>query len=127
VDGNNWLLAYGWDQAAADRARATIRHYGFTEMCFIGRPGPSMTYYLVNHQPPSGSFSGEDCLSHTIADLEVRSVDGKWMITEGSRQIMSFGSSQTEARAALNVIQRHGFTRRCFVKRPNPPMEYFRR
>lgn len=37
------------------------------------------------------------------------------------------GASKEEARVALSVLQQYGFTRICFVGRPDAVMQYFRR
>jgi hypothetical protein len=46
VDGANWLLDYGADHAAADKAVAVIQTYGLNRQCFIVRPNASMQYWL---------------------------------------------------------------------------------
>ncbi len=127
VDGNHWLLDFANDQAAAVRARNTIRHYGLNKICFIGRPDPSMSYWLVNNQVPTGAFSGEDCISVNPNGMQVQQVSGRWKIVQGNMWVLDFEDKEHEARASLNVIQKYGFTRQCFVKRPNPPMSYWRR
>jgi subtilisin family serine protease len=128
VEGDNWLLDYGSDQAAAVRARDTIRHYAMNKACYIGRPGPSMVYWLVGNQAPTGAFSGEDCLPLNLAALHVQNVGGRWKIVQGNDYyVEDFGSKENEARAALNILQRYGFTRQCFVKRPNAAMQYWRK
>ena len=126
VDGGIWLLDYASDQSAAQRARDTIRHYGMNKECFIGRPGPSMTYWLVGNQAPNGTFAGEDCIAITPSALQVQNIGGRWKIVQGSLWVEDFENKEHEARAALNIIQRYGFTRQCFVKRPNAAMQYWR-
>ena len=44
VDGNNWMFDFGANKVEADQALAIIKKYGFTQSCFVGRPGPSFTY-----------------------------------------------------------------------------------
>jgi hypothetical protein len=41
----HWLLDFGPGHGNAVAALHFIRKYGFNEMCFVGRPGPSMTYF----------------------------------------------------------------------------------
>lgn len=127
VDGNMWLLHYGSDGTGAVKAENTIHHYGMNEQCFIGRPNPSMTYYLVNNASPAGAFSGEDCIPFTPANLAVRLINGRWKIVDGSVYVLDFGDKRNEADAALRTIKKYGFTRICYVRRPNAPMTYFRR
>jgi len=46
VDGSNWLLDYGPDHGAADKAVAVIQTYNLNRQCFIVRPNASMQYWL---------------------------------------------------------------------------------
>jgi hypothetical protein len=45
VEGTHWLLDFGPGEGNAVAALHFLRKYGFNELCFIGRPGPSMTYF----------------------------------------------------------------------------------
>lgn len=44
--GDMWMLDFGSDQAAAQNAADIIKYHGFTRQCYIGRPGPSMMYFV---------------------------------------------------------------------------------
>jgi hypothetical protein len=45
AEGAHWLLDFGPGHGNAVAALHFIRKYGFNEICFVGRPGPSMTYF----------------------------------------------------------------------------------
>ncbi len=45
AEGAHWLLDFGPGHGNAVAALHFIRNHGFNEMCFVGRPGPSMTYF----------------------------------------------------------------------------------
>ena len=45
AEGAHWLLDFGPGHGNAVAALHFIRKHGFNEMCFVGRPGPSMTYF----------------------------------------------------------------------------------
>jgi hypothetical protein len=45
VDGSHWMLDFGSKEADAKIAVSIIKFYGFTHMCFVGRPNPGMTYF----------------------------------------------------------------------------------
>jgi hypothetical protein len=47
VDGSHWLLDTGSNEADARRAEEVIRHYRLNRQCFVGRPNPSMSYWLA--------------------------------------------------------------------------------
>lgn len=48
AEGTHWLQDFGPGQGNAVAALHFIRKHGFNEMCFVGRPGPSMTYFKKN-------------------------------------------------------------------------------
>jgi hypothetical protein len=45
ADGNNWLLDFGPGEGNAKLALYFIKKYGFTHICYVGRPNPPMTYF----------------------------------------------------------------------------------
>ena len=59
VDGV-WLLDFADSKSEAERALKIIQSYGFNTQCFVGRPQPSMEFYLVDGQAPQGSVADED-------------------------------------------------------------------
>lgn len=126
VDGM-WLLDFGSSKAEAQQALKIIQHYKMNTQCFVGRPGPSMEFYLVNGQAPSGALAGEDAIGFNPANVQVQYVSGRWKIVDGSHWILDFDQSEEEARQALSYILRYGFRFICFVGRPGPSMTYFRR
>jgi len=95
--------------------------------CFVGRPDPSFRYLLVNGNAPQGSMPGEDCVSFNPNTIEVKNIGGRWKIVDGSHWIFDFGDKESEARTALTIIRKYGFTRSCFVGRPNPSFNYLRK
>lgn len=127
VEGSSWLLDFGSSVYNAIQAYKIIKHYKFTSQCFVGRPGPSMKYFLSGGKAPAGPFIGEDSIGFNPSAIIVKKINGRWKIVEGSHWIMDFGGSEAEALKSFSIIQKYGFNRICFVGRPNPPMVYFRR
>lgn len=127
VVGNMWLLDFGGNESEARQALRIIQHYHMNRQCFVGRPDPSMEYYLVDGAAPAGSLAGEDCVAFNPTAIEVKKIDGNWKIVEGTHWILDFGSSEAEARAAFEIIKKYGFRFICFVGRPDPSLTYFRR
>ena len=77
-----------------------------------------------NNGCPAVTFS-EDCIAFNPNDLDVDNVNGNWTIVEGGRHLMmSFGSSQSEANQAYNIIQHYGANDTCYVGRPYPSLTY---
>ncbi|MFE7630190.1 trypsin-like serine peptidase [Kocuria sp. NPDC057446] len=122
-----WLLDFGSSRAEADRALGVITHYGLNAQGFVGRPDPSMEFYLVDGEAPRGSLPDEDRIGFDPATVEVRQVGGRWKLVDGDHWILDFGTSQAEARQALSYVLRYGFRWICFVGRPDPSMTYFTR
>jgi len=127
MDGNHIMKDFGNNEAEARQALSIIKYYGIDSHGFVGRPDPSMEYWLVDGQAPVGPMPGEDAIGFNPGNIEVRSYNGSWKIVEGNHWILDFGSKEDEARKALCIIKKYGFTRICFVGRPNPSMTYFRK
>lgn len=126
VDGSQDVLNFGTSQANAQRARDIIVHYGFDRVCFVGRPHPPMMYFTVNGHAPAGPVAGEDAIAFDLSGVVAQQSGADWMVTDGVSRMLDFGSSKANAVHAVTIIKRYGFTRMCFVGRPNAPMMYFR-
>ena len=127
VDGNHWVFDFETKKAEADKAMQIIRHYGMNQSCYVGRPEPSFTYLLVSGNAPAGSFPGEDAVSFNPATIEVKKINGRWKIVDGSHWMFDFGSKKAEADKAFAIIKKYGFRYSCFVGRPNASFSYLRR
>ncbi|MCB2146713.1 MAG: hypothetical protein KQI81_09585 [Deltaproteobacteria bacterium] len=127
VEGDHWLFDFGPNQAAAHQSLNVIRHYRMDRLCFIGRPDPLFSYLLAKGGSPSGAMAGEDCVAFDPKTVTVSRIQGNWKIVSGRRWLYDFGQSQTDARQALAVIRRYGFSQSCFVGRPDPDFTYLRR
>jgi hypothetical protein len=128
-EGTHWLLDCGKGRSAkaeAERCVKIIKHYRLSKIGYVGRPGPSMTYWLSGKRAPAGMIGGEDSIAFDPANLAIRRINNRWKLVEGSHHILDF-PNQTEANTALRIIRKYGFTRICFVGRPFPSMTYFRR
>ena len=45
VEGTHWILDFGGNEAEARKSLKIIKCMGFTNLCFVGRPDASMTYF----------------------------------------------------------------------------------
>jgi uncharacterized protein YkwD len=126
VVGTLWLRDFGESEAEARKALEVIKHYGLNKQCFVGRPNPSLEYYLADGRAPAGPLAGEDCIGFNPAGLEIKKSGGRWKIAQGNNWLLDFGSSRSEAEKALAVIQAYGFTNLCYVGRPDPSFTYLR-
>ena len=126
VDGSHWLFDFGSKSKEAKKALAIIKRYRMNQSCFVGRPDPSFQYMLVSGRAPQGSYPGEDCVSFNPRTTEVKQINGRWKIVDGSHMMFDFGNKRDEAELALRIIKKYGFTRSCFVGRPDPSFTYLR-
>ena len=127
MDGSHSMFGFGNKETEARRALRIIKHYEMNQSCFVGRPDPSFKYMLVSGNAPSGSLSGEDCIGFNPNNIQVRRIEGRWKIVDGSHWMFDFGNKQGEARQAFAIIKKYGFNRSCFVGRPNASFQYLRR
>lgn len=127
VDGSHWLLDAGSNKPEMDRAKQIIQHYGFTQHCFIGRPDPSLSYWLKNGAAPSGGLTGEDCVNINPNGLSIQNSGSHFTIVSNGNHYAFTAPSQAEAQEVIDVIKYYGFTKSCFVGRPGPSMRYLRK
>jgi hypothetical protein len=125
---SHMMMDFGSNLREASQALGVIQRYRMDEMCFVGRPDPSMTYFLSNGVAPEGEKPGEDAIRFDPQQLDVVKINNSWKILEGrSHSMMDFGVNEIEARQSLRIIKKYGFTHICFIGRPNPSMTYFRK
>ena len=127
TDGGHWLLDFDQEGRQARLALTLIRHYGMDQSCFVGRPGAPMRYFLIDGKAPRGAHKWEDCAAFDNDQVEAARVRGKWRVVAGDRWLLNFENDRDAARKAAEIIQYYGFTHNCFVGRPDPDMQYFRR
>lgn len=126
VVGSMMMLDFGSNEGEARQALKIIKHYGMDQQCFVGRPDPSMEYYLVGGSSPSGSYPGEDCISFDPDNIEVKKLGNRWKIVDGNSIMLDFDDNEAEANHALEILKCFKFTEQCFVGRPDASMSYFR-
>lgn len=127
VVGNMWLKDFGNNKTEAQKALNVIKHYKLNKQCFVGRPNPSLEYYLVGSGAPTGAMAGEDCVGYNPDNADVNQIQNSWKITDGSHWLMDFGSKEDEAFTSLSVLNKYRFNKSCFIGRPGPSMTYLRR
>jgi hypothetical protein len=124
MDGNMAMILFP-NRAEAQQAFNIIKHYNLNRQCFVGRPNPPFEYMLRGNNSPSGAFQGEDCISFNPSTLQVRREGNIWLIVSSTSRMFSFNKEQ-DARIALEIMRKYGFTRSCFVGRPGPSFKYLR-
>ncbi|OLS42849.1 PASTA domain-containing protein [Rhodovulum sulfidophilum] len=137
VDGSHWMLDFGTDADSAKKVLAVLKAYGADRICYVSRPQPPMMYILNGDSAPSATaatrqrlaaagIGREDCIGFDPETLDLDSGGaGVTLVSDRSRMIRF--RNMDEAKKAMLVIRKHGFTRQCFVGRPNPEFKYFLR
>ena len=128
VDGSVSLMVFP-ELSEAQDAQDLIEHYGFNEMCFVGRPDPGMTYWLTDGGPmPAGSGSpvDEDCIAVDPYNVSIDQSGSDFLVVDGAVSLMVF-PELAEAQDAVERIEFFQLTDMCFVGRPDPGMTYWLR
>lgn len=126
VDGSMWMLDFDNKQSDALRSEEIVKHYNLDKQCFIGRPGPSFTYWLVDNQSAVGPIANEDCVAFNPSNVQANLINSAWTMVDGAHLLFTF-SNETDALRAVQIVKRYGFNQSCFVDRPNPRMSYQRK
>ncbi len=127
VSGNTWWYDTDQSKSEADMILKIIKQYQTNKLCFVGRPNAPLHYITKNNLSPVGAVAGEDCISFNLNNLTVKKVGANWTVVDGNHLMFAFGSKELEARKALCVIKKYGFTKACYVGRPDPSMIYLRK
>jgi hypothetical protein len=125
TDGRSRMKVFS-NRREARQALTVIRHYGMNQHCFIGRPNPSMEYWLADDQSPHGYLPDEDCIAFDPDKIELVREGHQWLMTDGRSRMKMFPNRE-EAEKALSAIRFYRFDRTCYIGRPNPSMVYFRK
>ncbi|MCX6317845.1 MAG: M12 family metallopeptidase [Bacteroidetes bacterium] len=125
IDGNSSLFSAP-NRAEAEKIARIIRFYQLTQSCYVGRPNPSFKYMLRGAVSPSGAMPGEDCISFNPATLSIRQEGSQYLLTDGASRMFMF-PNRAEAEQAVAMIRKYGFTKTCYVGRPNASLQYMRR
>ncbi len=127
LNSGSWMMDFGNNKAAAEKAVQIIKQYNLNKQCFVGRPNAPFQYYTVNGNAPQGTIAGEDCISFNPAGITAVKIQGSWKVVHGNIWMMDFGQKEAEAKIAVEIIKHYGFNKQCFVGRPNPGMQYYRK
>lgn len=125
TDGGSRMLTFA-NRSEALRARQTLEAYDLNQQCFVGRPDPSMTYYLSNGTAPSGPQPDEDCIRFDADQLDLQQEGSRYVLIS-NRSRMRMVPNRDEGEQIIAVIEKHGFNRTCYIGRPDPSMTYFRK
>ena len=97
-------------ESDARQARAPDPRIAAEPRGVIGGPAPSLEYWLSDGKPPQGPAQGLRVLPIDGPSLRVEQAQDQWVLRDERRVLFSFGQNQADARQALAVVQKYGFT-----------------
>jgi hypothetical protein len=118
-DGDDWklmagptmLASFGSKQNDAVLARAALLQYQVTEEVVIGKPKPTMTYFLASGHAPIGATPfGLHATPIRPETLSLQTNGKGYIVTDGSQILMSCEHPE-EAQQALQALQQYKFDR----------------
>jgi len=148
VDGNHRILNFGINRNAAYWAKRIIKHYKMNRICFIGRPNPSLTFFLCPGETilektsfyktillgkaPFGKFPfpssdfihvPREITNFSLKNLNIKEHRGVYTITDGKKDLFKF-SDKNEVIAAFVFIKIYGFNQKCVIEKPPHSFTY---
>jgi hypothetical protein len=113
--GSTMLASFGPKQNDAILARAALLQFKITEEVVIGKPKPTMTYFLANGQAPTGATPfGLNSTPIRPETLSLQSNGKSYVITDGSQVLVSCEHPE-DAQQALQALQQYKFDRVCHI------------
>ncbi len=111
VHGSDVLKDFGSSERDARQALRIIQELGVNQYGTIGSPQAAMEYWLINGRAPQ-NMPREGLLVQTLEPgrLQVQQTFTQWTVRDGMRSLLSFGERENDARQALAVIRKYGFT-----------------
>jgi hypothetical protein len=119
------LKNFGRREADARQALRLIRDLRLNQHGTIGGQTPSLEYWLADGQPPRGPVTGLHTLPIDGASLRVEQTQTQWVVRDNQRVLFNFGEEQDDARQALAVIRKYGFTDVGVINPAAPSMMVF--
>lgn len=125
VEGTHWLMDFGPGQGNAIAALHFIRKHRFDAMCFVGRPGPSMTYFKSRGRRPQivvqiDPRQLEAAIEQPVwRSQQVEAMDEKTPTADFTEERVGTGpaaresryvSVQVRGREHSEIMQKHGLT-----------------
>lgn len=80
---------------------------------------------LPNLRAAINGMWAEDCIPFNPDTVQAQLVSGAWKVVSGSMWMLHYGSDQTSAVKARDVIRHYRMNKQCFIKRPSAKMMYF--
>lgn len=119
------LHDFGDDRETADEAVRCIRGLHPTRWGRIGTPKPVVEYGLVDGEPSKWTLTPKVWMPFDLNGLNTEQVRGAWVVRDGEKILLNFGTSRDDADQAVAVAKRYGFNRLGFAGFPRPAFAFF--
>jgi hypothetical protein len=119
------LKDFGRRESDARQALRLIRELRLNQHGTIGGPTPSLEYWLSDGLPPRGPATELHTLPIDGASLHVEQLQTQWVLRDNKRVLFNFGAEEDDAREALAVLRKYGFTEVGAVNPAAPSMVVF--
>jgi hypothetical protein len=130
---NRWLLTagsvvlkdFGRKESEGRLALRLARTLELNQYGTVGSPTPIMEYWLCDGEAPHGPVPGYVDITFDPVSLHVEESQSQWCVRDSRRVLFNFGSRADDARQALAVLKKHGFSQVIVVGQPTPSMFVF--
>jgi hypothetical protein len=120
------LKDFGPNESDARLALSLIRELGLNQLGRIGADNQTLEYWLKDgHAPSAMPRSNLRLLPLELPKIKVEAMQGHWCLKEGPRILFSFGSHESDARRAFDILHRYQFNHVGIIGRANPSMYVF--
>lgn len=125
VSGDRVLKDFGPSQAEARQALLVVQELKLNQYATIGAPAPVAEYWLSDGRAPEGFTPGLRRVGMDINSLRVERVQAQWCLRDARTVLFNFGFHGEDARRALAIIQKYGFTEIGVIGPTQPSMYVF--
>jgi hypothetical protein len=123
--GTEVLKDFGYRETEARQALRLIQTLRLNQHGTVGEPWPVMEYWLVDGHAPETVGGGLRALPLDPAGLRVEQIQGQWTLRDSQRVLFNFGGQADQARQALDVVRKYGFTQIGVIGQGTPSMQVF--
>ena len=83
------------------------------------------THRVVTKLGLEGYYRRDECLPFSADNAAVTLRRDRWKLTQNGLIYADFGSTESYARRALEILRTHEVTEQCYIGLPEPQMQYF--
>ncbi len=123
--GSKLIKDLGNSEGEAREVVHVIRELRLTHLGVIGSRGPVMEYWLADGHAPQATVPAYRVQPLDRSTLRVEQIAGQWCLREDGQLWFNFGTHESDARHALEVIQKYQFNRIGYVGGAETVMIYF--